>query len=396
MALARLARGARRAGSMARPSRSIVKTDAPIVEKMRTLSKPGVASLAQGIVHWAPPDAAIDAAANAARDPSSHAYGADAGLPELRTALAKKLRAKGLVNAEIMVTAGANQAFANVALTLLDAGDACLLFAPYYFNHKMMLDMRGCRVEVAPTDKRLLPTVEATRTVLDGGATCVVVVNPGNPSGAVIPEERLRALAALCGERGAWLVVDNTYEAFVYGAEHVLVEGPHVVNLFSFSKAYGLMGWRVGYVAYDPALGPEFLKAQDTIAICAAQCSQRAALAALEADADGRWTGSRVAALARAQKTHVLRALAPLGGCVGAADGAIYVIAKLPREDDEAVVEWLANKHGVAVIPGSACGLPGHIRVCYANLDEAACEAACARLEEACVELANGGGPPPS
>ncbi len=214
MALARLARGARRAGSMARPSRSIVKTDAPIVEKMRTLSKPGVASLAQGIVHWAPPDAAIDAAAVAARDPSSHAYGADAGLPELRTALAKKLRTKGLTNSEIMVTAGANQALANVALTLLDAGDTCLLFAPYYFNHKMMLDMRGCRVEIAPTDERLLPTVEGTRTALDGGAKCVVVVNPGNPSGAVIPEERLRALAALCEERGAWLVVDNTYEAF--------------------------------------------------------------------------------------------------------------------------------------------------------------------------------------
>ena len=71
---------------MAQPSQSIIKTDAPIVEKMRNLAKPGVASLAQGIVHWAPPDAAVDAAAASAREPSSHAYGADAGLPELREA----------------------------------------------------------------------------------------------------------------------------------------------------------------------------------------------------------------------------------------------------------------------------------------------------------------------
>ena len=86
----------------------------------------------------------------------------------------------------------------------------------------------------------------------------------------------------MCAERNAWLVVDNTYDAFVYGVAHSLVEGPHVVNVFSFSKAYGLMGWRVGYVAHPPALGPALLKAQDTVAICASQASQRVALAALE------------------------------------------------------------------------------------------------------------------
>ena len=313
---------------MAQPSKSVVKTDAPIVEKMRNLSKPGVASLAQGIVHWAPPDAAVEAAAASAREPTSHAYGADAGLPELREALADRLRTKGLDNVEVMVTAGANQAFTNVALTLLDAGDACVLFAPYYFNHRMMLDMRGCRVVVAPTDDSLLPTVEATREALDGGARCVVLVNPGNPSGAVIPEDRLRAISDVCAERNAWLVVDNTYDAFVYGVAHSLVEGPHVVNTFSFSKAYGLMGWRVGYLAYDPSIGPQMLKAQDTVAICAAQCSQKAALAALRADVDGRWTGPRIAALADAQKQYVLKALQPLGGCVGGADGAIVLVRR--------------------------------------------------------------------
>ena len=59
----------------------------------------------------------------------------------------------------------------------------------------------------------------------------------------------------------------------------------------------------------------------------------------------------------------------------------------------EAVVEWLAREHGVAVIPGSACGMPGFIRVCYGNLAAEACEAACARLGEACAALAGGGGP---
>jgi len=126
----------------------------------------------------------------------------------------------------------------------------------------------------------------------------------------VIPEGRLRAISDVCAERNAWLVVDNTYDAFVYGVKHSLVEGPHVVNIFSFSKAYGLMGWRVGYLAYDPSIGPQMLKAQDTVAICASQCSQKAALAALEADVDGRWTGPRIAALADALGEPI-----PFGAC---------------------------------------------------------------------------------
>jgi len=76
----------------------------------------------------------------------------------------------------------------------------------------------------------------------------------------------------ICAKAGAWLLVDNTYEYFVYGAEpHCSVEGDHVLNVFSFSKAFGMMGWRIGYIAYPrarPEIGDQLLKAQDTIVIC--------------------------------------------------------------------------------------------------------------------------------
>ena len=115
------------------------------------------------------------------------------------------------------------------------------------------------------------------------------------------------------------------------------------------------------------------MQVQDTVAICATQISQHVALGALEA---GRaWVQHRVAGLgpSRAALLDALSPLGALGQGVAGGEGAIYLWARLPCEDDEAVVEWLVRKHKVCVIPGSACGCPGHIRVAFANLEVDAC-----------------------
>lgn len=376
-------------------SKSMRATDAPCIVKMQDLTRgKDVASLAQGIVHWLPPAEALEAAQRAVcGDASCHGYGADAGLEELRCALKRTLaEEKGLRDVEVMVTSGCNQAFTNVALTLLDSGDRAVVFRPYYFNHLMQLRMLGVEAALPEMTSALVPDLEAARRELEAGAKAVILVNPGNPTGTMIPEPLLRDLADACAEHGAWLVVDNTYELFSYdaGAPHVCVSGPHVVNLFSFSKAYGMMGWRVGYIAHHPSLGDELLKAQDTVAICPAIASQKIALAALE----GRKTfvADRIRGLVAHQKPALLSALEPLGpNAVYGGDGAIYLLVKLPNHarDDARVVEWLVNNHGIATIPGSACGFPGFIRVCYANLPPPEYAAACARLRRACEALAD-------
>jgi katanin p60 ATPase-containing subunit A1 len=135
-------------------------------------------------------------------------------------------------------------------------------------------------------------------------------------------------------EHGAWLVIDNTYEHFAYPNEapHECIEAAHIVNVFSFSKAFGMMGWRVGYLAYPPPLAPELLKAQDTIVICPSILSQRLALAAM---APGRrWVHERVSGLAE-QKALVLEALTTAlpAGSIQGGSGAIYLFCKLPVED---------------------------------------------------------------
>ena len=108
------------------------------------------------------------------------------------------------------MTAGCNQAFANVALTLLDPGDTCVVFRPYYFNHLMQLQMLGVEATTPRMTADLLPDVAALEAALADGARMCVVVNPGNPTGTTVPRHTLEACAEACARAGAWLVVDNT------------------------------------------------------------------------------------------------------------------------------------------------------------------------------------------
>jgi aspartate/methionine/tyrosine aminotransferase len=195
----------------------------------------------------------------------------------------------------LQVTCGANQAFVNIVLTLCDVGDRVGLFAPYYFNHKMCLQMTGLgpTIVTGERDAQMIPDAAwVERTLSETGLKMLVVCNPDNPTGTVVPKATLDRISEACARHGCWLVLDNTYEYFVYGgAEHYAIEATHVINIFSFSKArhsaplhqpvaspklvfvilsrddlagvrhgvphgmvrlqaYGMMGWRVGYIAY--------------------------------------------------------------------------------------------------------------------------------------------------
>ena len=209
------------------------------MQRMLRTIKPAPASLAQGIVHWSPPERAIRAAADALASGAVHGYGPDDGLPELRAALAEKLRDEnGLAGcargeSELMITAGANQAFANLVLALCDAHDAVVLFRPFYFNHAMAVQMAGGarRLVLGPSvvarrggavrdddedagggggAQELVPDLDWLERELDTRAATgaprvrlVVLVNPGNPTGAMLPRASLERASALCRAHGA-------------------------------------------------------------------------------------------------------------------------------------------------------------------------------------------------
>mmetsp|Transcript_14448 Transcript_14448/g.22289 ORF Transcript_14448/g.22289 Transcript_14448/m.22289 type:complete len:508 (-) Transcript_14448:1168-2691(-) len=417
----------------------------------------GIFSLAQGVVHWKPPKTAYEALANAAQanlDENMataagdgaiiHTYCPDEGYPPLIASLKDKLEQQnGLQSPHVMVTSGANQAYVNCVITLMDEVDndsnhekeppqemisKCVVFEPYYFNHVMAIQgVRGGNncggiastddskshaegLLVGPTQQGK-PDLTWLRSRLEeykkpsgsNGIRMVTLVNPGNPTGVSLSHAFLKEIAQLTKEYGVWLIMDCTYEHFDIHRNNRDVENPnipypcldqeHIIHIFSFSKGYAMAGFRTGYLAFSSKNGSEgkgtlayeqMLKTQDTIAICTSRISQMAALGALQAGRE--WVNDQVKTL-EVGRNAILEAMSSLEEIIGGT-GAMYVMGKLPDStDDKQFASSLVEHFGVAVIPGSFCGYPGWIRVCYSNLPPELCLEAASRLKRGILEL---------
>ncbi|MCB1399167.1 MAG: aminotransferase, partial [Rhodobacteraceae bacterium] len=235
-----------------------------------------------------PPEALRKAIAEAALgDPQAHLYGPVLGLPALRAELAAQWSAAygGQIGAaQVAITQGCNQAFCAIMATLAAQGDEVILPTPWYFNHKMWLDMQGVKAVPLPTGEGLLPDADAAATLVTPRTRAIVLVSPNNPGGAEYPAETLRAFLALARARGLALIVDETYRDFDArsGAPHDLFADPdwddRFIHLYSFSKAYRLTGHRVGAIVASAERLAEVEKFLDTVAICPNQLGQIAAL----------------------------------------------------------------------------------------------------------------------
>ena len=268
---------------------------APIVPVIGGLIRqvPGTISLGQGVVHYGPPQAAIDAVRGALTDASTHEYQDGAGLPALVEQLAIKLRADNGIDVSqgvrVMVTAGANMAFMHAVFAITAPGDEIILNVPFYFNHEMAIQMADCAAVRVATDDRYQPRLDALRAAITDRTRAIVTVTPNNPSGAVFSEESLRDINALCRERGIYHIADEVYEYFTYGSARHVSSGSfpdadgHTIAMYSLSKAYGFAGWRIGYMVYPERLHDAIAKVQDTVLVCPPVLSQIAAVAAMEA-----------------------------------------------------------------------------------------------------------------
>ena len=192
-----------------------------------------------------------------------------------------------LSSSALLVTAGSNMAFNAVAQALCDPGDEVILPAPAYFNHVMAVQLAGA-VPVL-VEGGAIPDPERLAAAITPRTRAIVTVSPNNPSGVVIPAPVLAAINRLCALHGLFHICDEAYELFVHGREPHWSAGSlpgsaaHTVSLHSLSKAYGMAGWRLGYMAVPAALLPALHKLQDTVLICPPRLTQHAARAALVA-----------------------------------------------------------------------------------------------------------------
>jgi aspartate/methionine/tyrosine aminotransferase len=343
---------------------------------------PGTISLGQGVVHYGPPAAAMDAVRDALASPFIHEYGDGGGLDILVEAIRKKLTAENGIDvsrgSRIMVTAGANMAFVHAVLAITKPGDEIILPVPYYFNHEMAIEMAGCRTVRVPTDAQYQLRLDAIEQAITPNTRAVVTISPNNPTGAVLSEASLTALNRLCRERGIYHIADEPYEYFLYGNARHFSPGSlpdaagHTFSIYSLSKAYGFPGWRIGYVAYPDALADAMLKSQDTILINPTIAAQVGAAAALGVGRAHCAPYVREMAAIRDIVVSELSTLAPLV-TVPAADGAFYALLRVNTNVDPMLLaERLVREHKVAVIPGSAFGMQGCcFRVAFGALQKA-------------------------
>jgi aspartate/methionine/tyrosine aminotransferase len=356
----------------------------PVIPSVAALIRdnPGTISLGQGVVHYGPPQEAIDQIGAFLADPENHKYRPVQGIPLLIEALTAKLRAENGMRVDsrstVVVTAGANLAFVNALLAVTDLGDEVILQTPYYFNHEMAITMAGCHPVLANTDDRYQLRPAAIRQAITPKTRAVVTISPNNPSGAVYGEAALREVNEICREHGLYHINDEAYEYFTYGDARHFSPGSieesegHTISLFSLSKAYGFASWRIGYMVIPERLFESVQKIQDTLLICAPVISQYAAVGALQAGRE--YCRSKLASIAavREKVLHELDSLRDI--CtVPAAEGALYVLIRLETTwEPMALVERLVRDFGVAVIPGTTFGLCEgcYLRVSYGALTE--------------------------
>ncbi|MEL6266240.1 MAG: aminotransferase [Pseudomonadota bacterium] len=245
-------------------------------------------NLSQAAPSLPPPEGLRRTLADAVLElPEAHLYGPVLGDTDLREAIAERwstLYAARVEPFDVAVTAGCNQAFCAAVSTLCAPGDAVAMTVPWYFNHRMWLDMAGIGTVTFPCDAAMLPDLEACRAALTPETRAILLTSPNNPAGTEYPPALIRAFYGLARETGRVLILDETYRDFraADAPPHALFAEPdwrqHLVHLYSFSKVYRLTGHRVGAMVTGASRLAEAEKFLDTVTICPPRLGQIGAL----------------------------------------------------------------------------------------------------------------------
>ncbi|MCD6282597.1 aminotransferase class I/II-fold pyridoxal phosphate-dependent enzyme [bacterium] len=237
------------------------------------------------------------AAAKAVKDGLCSGYSPGMGLPELREAIAVKLRRDNSIPArpdEVLVTVGAIEGITAALAAVIDPGDEVLLPSPNYSTHTEQVRMLSGKPVFVPCieEEGFRPDIAALRAAVTRSTKAILLSTPSNPTGAVFNEADLRAIGDLALEHNLTVIIDEAYEYFVFDdAVHFsLASVPEyrssVISVFTVTKTYAMTGWRIGYVHARSDLVFEMNKAHNCMAICAPVVSQYASLAAINGPQD--------------------------------------------------------------------------------------------------------------
>jgi aspartate aminotransferase len=338
------------------------------------------------------PDAVLRATEAALRAGRTR-YSASAGLAELKAAIVAKLRDENGVAAapeNILVANGAKQVLYETLQALCDPGDEVLIPSPCWVTFPEAVKLAGAAPVLIDTDAAHQLDVKALESAVTAKTRAIILNTPNNPTGAVYSEESLRAVVDLAVRRDLTIISDEAYEGLTYdGARHRSVAAlgaeaaARTITIQTFSKSFAMTGYRVGYAA-GPA---DFVKAASRVHshltgnVCTfAQLGAVAALGLGPAHRESwRAAHQKRRDLAFELGSRLFSCVKPQGGLFLFADARRHLGGKF--KDSAALAQHLLEKARVAVVPGSAFGREGFLRLSFSS-PEAVLREGFARLEK--------------
>ena len=365
-------------------------TDSVIRRMTRVALSCGAINLAQGFPDFDPPKALTDRLAEvSALGP--HQYPITMGAPNFRQALARKAgRFMGRTldpETDMVVTIGSTEAMVDTIFALTNPGDKIIMFSPYFENYRAQAIMADCQPIFVPL---VPPTFHFDANVLEDafrqGAKAILICNPSNPSGKVFTEAELRLIADLAIRYDAYVITDEVYEHIVYAPHrHVYMNSlpgmwERTVSCSSLSKTYSITGWRLGYAIAPKRIMDRIKQFHDFNTVGAPSVLMEAAIAGLEMpDSYYEEFGAHYAHM----KQLFTSGLTRIGIEYTDPQGAYFVLANIgqylkPGQTDVAFCEEMAEKVGVACVPGTSFFMEDVndiVRVHFAKKDETLLEA---------------------
>ena len=360
-----------------------------ISAKAKQLAREGksIVSLSAGEPDFKTPAHICNAAIEAITE-GFHGYTMNTGMPELREAIADKLKRDNELDYspdQIVLSNGAKQSIGFSILATIDPGDEVLIPSPYWVSYPQMVKMAGGTPVVVNTtfanNYKLIP--EQLEKAITDKTKAIILCSPSNPTGACYTRKELKALGDVLEKHSDIIIFsDEIYEYIVFDQPHVslLNASPKLkdrtVIINGFSKGFAMTGWRLGYAAGPKPIIDALAKIQSQETSAPSSISQKAGLAA--------YTGSmapihKMNKAFKERRDFVVESLRAIDGveCF-TPSGAFYVFPDIHRflgkkTDDGTVIDnstdlciYLLEEHGVATVPGDAFGEPNGLRISYA------------------------------
>lgn len=365
--------------------------------KARELKSQGVnvISLSLGEPDFATPDHIREAAKNAVDEGKWFAYPPVAGYPDLRQAIAKKLREENGLESQaenIVVSAGAKQSIANVMMCLLNPGDEVVVFSPFWVSYAEIIKLaEGTPVYIhGGVEQGFKATAAQLEAAITDKTKAIIYSSPCNPTGAVFSKDELKAIAQVMSKHpNVFIIADEIYEHINFSGKHISIGTfpevkDQVITINGFSKGFAMTGWRVGYVSAPVSIAKacEKIQGQFTSGICS--IAQRAALAAISGDLSPTIAMGKVY---KERKTLVMDLLSDIPNIkMNDPEGAFYAFPDVSHyfgksdgtttinNADELALYILKEAH-VSVVTGGAFGSPECIRISFAASNDDLIEA---------------------